>query len=85
MIEPKSVSQRMLAQRVGLLKIPFFSGLFGIRFSKLLEGAVEDLKAKGCDRLVIDLRGCLGGSLRLRLWRTRCMLEFLPGVAGSSL
>ena len=53
----------MLTQRVGLLSVPFFSGLFGIRFSKLLKAAVEDLKAKGCDRLIIDLRGCLGGSL----------------------
>ncbi len=57
LIEPKSVSHRMLTQRVGLLRIPFFSGLFGIRFSKLLKAAVEDLKAKGCDRLIIDLRG----------------------------
>jgi len=63
LIEPKSVSHRMLTQRVGLLSVPFFPGSFGIRFSKLLKAAVEDLKAKGCDRLIIDLRGCLGGSL----------------------
>ncbi len=63
MLEPKSVSHRMLTQHVGLLRIPFFSGLFGIRFSSLLKAAVDDLKAKGCDRLIIDLRGCLGGSL----------------------
>ncbi len=63
LIEPKSVSHRMLAQQVGLLRVPFFPGSFGIRFSKLLKTAVEDLKARGCDRLIIDLRGCLGGSL----------------------
>jgi C-terminal processing protease CtpA/Prc len=63
LIEPKSVTHRMLAQRIGLLRVPFFPGAFGIRFSKLLKAAVEDLKAKGCDRLIIDLRGCLGGSL----------------------
>jgi C-terminal processing protease CtpA/Prc len=63
LIEPKSVSYRMLTQRVGLLRVPFFPGSFGISFSKLLKTAVEDLKSKGCDRLVIDLRGCLGGSL----------------------
>jgi C-terminal processing protease CtpA/Prc len=45
------------------LKISFVSGAFGIRFSKLLDAAVESLKAQGYDRLVIDLRGCLGGSL----------------------
>ena len=63
MIEPKSVNHRMLTRRVGLLKVPFFPGSFGIRFAKLLKAAMEDLKAKGCDRLIIDLRGCLGGSL----------------------
>jgi C-terminal processing protease CtpA/Prc len=63
LIEPKSVSHRMITQRVGLLRIPFFSGLFGIRFSNLLKAGVDDLRAKGCDRLIIDLRGCLGGSL----------------------
>lgn len=63
LIEPKSVSHRMLTHRVGLLRVPFFLGSFGIRFSKLLKAAVEDLKAKGCDRLIMDLRGCLGGSL----------------------
>jgi C-terminal processing protease CtpA/Prc len=45
------------------LKIPFFSGAFGIGFSRLLDAAVESLKTQGCDRLIIDLRGCLGGSL----------------------
>ncbi len=63
LIEPKSVSHRMLTQSVGLLRVPFFSGSFGIRFSKLLKAAMEDLKSNGCDRLIIDLRGCLGGSL----------------------
>lgn len=63
LVEPQSVSQRIVSPRVGLLKIPFFSGAFGIRFSKLLDAAVDSLKAQGCDRLIIDLRGCLGGSL----------------------
>jgi C-terminal processing protease CtpA/Prc len=63
LIEPKSVNHRMLTPRVGLLTIPFFPGSFGIRFSGFLKVAVEDLKSRGCDRLIIDLRGCLGGSL----------------------
>jgi C-terminal processing protease CtpA/Prc len=63
LVEPQSVSHGILNPRVGLLKIPFFAGAFGVRFSKLLDAAVESLKAHGCDRLVIDLRGCLGGSL----------------------
>jgi C-terminal processing protease CtpA/Prc len=62
LLEPKSLSYRML-RNSGILKIPFFSGAFGIRFSRLLDAAVESLKAQRCDRLIIDLRGCLGGSL----------------------
>jgi hypothetical protein len=37
----------MLTPQVGLLRVPFFPGSFGINFSKLLKAAVEDLKAKG--------------------------------------
>ena len=63
LVEPKCVTHRMIKPGVGRLKIPFFSGAFGIRFSKLLDGAIDALKAQGCDRLIVDLRGCLGGSL----------------------
>jgi carboxyl-terminal processing protease len=62
LVEPKSISYRML-RNIGVLKIAFFWGGFGIRFTKLLDSAIEFLKAQGCDRLIIDLRGCLGGSL----------------------
>ena len=63
LVEPQSVAHQILEPGVGLLKIPFFSGGFGIRFSKLLDDAIEALKDQGCDRLIVDLRGCLGGSL----------------------
>jgi len=63
LVEPKSIAYEMLKPSVGLLKIPFFSGAFGIRFSKLVDGAIQALTAQGCDRLIVDLRGCLGGSL----------------------
>ena len=62
-VEPKSVSYRMLTKQVGIVKIAYFSGMFGIRFSKVLDAAIASLKAQGCDRLIIDLRGCIGGSL----------------------
>ena len=62
-VEPKSVSYRMLTKRVGIVKIAYFSGMFGIRFAKVLDAAIASLKAQGCDRLIIDLRGCIGGSL----------------------
>lgn len=62
LVEPKSPTLRVLGN-TGVLRVPFFGGAFGIRFSSMLDDAVESLKRKGCDRLVIDLRGCLGGSL----------------------
>ncbi len=58
-VEPKSVSYRMLTKRVGIVRIAYFSGMFGIRFSKVLDAAIASLNAQGCDRLIIDLRGCL--------------------------
>lgn len=62
LLEPRSPSYSV-RRNIGILKIPFFSGAFGLRFSKVLDAAVASLKVKGCDRLIIDLRGCLGGSL----------------------
>lgn len=63
LIEPKPVTATMLTPDIGMLRIPFFSGAFGIRFSKLLDDEIDALKAKGCTGLVVDLRGCIGGSL----------------------
>jgi carboxyl-terminal processing protease len=62
LLEPKILSYHIV-RSTGIMKIPFFSGSFGIRFSRFLDAALESLKAQGCDRLIIDLRGCLGGSL----------------------
>jgi C-terminal processing protease CtpA/Prc len=63
MVEPKSPVFSVAAPGVGLLKVPHFPGAFGMRFGKALDGAIHNLVAKGCDRLIIDLRGSLGGSL----------------------
>jgi carboxyl-terminal processing protease len=63
MIEPKSPTHAMIGPRIGLLKIVYFPGAFGMGFAKALDAAVEDLKRQGCDRLIIDLRGNIGGSL----------------------
>ena len=46
-----------------MLKIPYFPGSAGMGFAKDLDGAVDDLKKQGCIRLIIDLRGNIGGSL----------------------
>ena len=47
LIEPKSLSHRMLTQRVGLLKVPFFSGSFGIGFSQALENGGGRSESQG--------------------------------------
>jgi C-terminal processing protease CtpA/Prc len=62
LVEPRCLNHWMLGN-IGILKIPFFPGVFGIQFSRLLDRVIDSLKAQGCDRLIIDLRGCLGGSL----------------------
>ena len=62
-VEPKSPIHRVAAPKTGLLKIPFFPGPTGISFANALDAAIVDLKSQGCDRLIIDLRGNIGGSL----------------------
>ena len=65
MVEPKSVTHRMLGPTLGLIRIPYFSGSFGVAFSRDVDNAMESLKSRGCDRLIVDLRGSIGGGLGL--------------------
>jgi len=62
-VEPKSPIQAKIGQNIGLLKIAYFPGALGMGFANALDHAVEDLKQQGCERLIIDLRGNIGGSL----------------------
>jgi carboxyl-terminal processing protease len=64
-VAPKSLVHAMIAPNVGLLRVLYFPGAFGMQFAKALDAAVADLKVQGCDRLIIDLRGNIGGSLGL--------------------
>jgi carboxyl-terminal processing protease len=73
MIEPRSILHRMLSERLGLLKIATFPGAVGIEFARQLDAAVRELTARGCDRVIIDLRGNIGGGLgSLRLMSYLC-------------
>ena len=74
-IEPKSPIHRMIAPNVGLLKIPYFSDPTGLGFARALDGAVDELKRHGCGRLIVDLRGNIGGSLGF----ARLASYFCPG------
>jgi C-terminal processing protease CtpA/Prc len=63
LVEPKSPIHTITAPQTGLLKIPYFPGPTGISFANSLDLAIRDLTSQGCDRLIIDLRGNIGGSL----------------------
>lgn len=62
-VEPKSPIHAVVSPKTGILKIPYFPGPTGISFANALDVAIRDLKSRGCDRLIIDLRGNIGGSL----------------------
>lgn len=71
MAEPTSVVPRLLSPGVGYLRVAFFPGVNGQRFARALDQALSELE--GCTRLVVDLRGNLGGfvgSLRLMSYLT---------------
>ena len=62
-VEPKSPIHAKIRSEIGLLKIPYFPGAMGMGFASALDAAVHDLNQHGCDRLIVDLRGNIGGSL----------------------
>src|SRR5467141_2344118 len=73
MIEPRSLSHGMLAPDTGLVKVATFPGAVGQSFAKALDQAVRDLKDHGIRRLIIDIRGNIGGGLgSLRLLSFLC-------------
>ncbi|HEX5483691.1 MAG TPA: S41 family peptidase [Terriglobia bacterium] len=59
--EPKAIVHRKLEGNVGYLKAVIFPGLLGIDVAREIDHAVRALG--DCDRLIIDLRGHLGGGL----------------------
>jgi carboxyl-terminal processing protease len=63
LVEPKSPIHWKIGHNIGLLKITYFPGAMGMAFATALDRAVNDLKSQNCDRLIIDLRGNIGGSL----------------------
>jgi len=73
MIEPRSLSHRILAPEMGYIKVATFPGAVGQSFARELDGAVRDLKNQGVQRLIVDVRGNIGGGLgSLRLMSYLC-------------
>src|SRR5437667_58932 len=73
MIEPRSLSHRMLAPDVGYIRVATFPGAVGQSFARGLDDAICDLKERGTKRLIVDIRGNIGGGLgSLRLISYLC-------------
>lgn len=71
MAEPTSVTARTLGDGIGYLRVAFFPGANGQRFARELDRALATIPES--TRLIIDLRGNLGGfvgSLRLMSYLT---------------
>jgi C-terminal processing protease CtpA/Prc len=62
-LPPKSISSSMIEPGIGFLQVTWFPGPMGLGFAKSLDLAMSGLKGQGCDRLIIDLRGNIGGGL----------------------
>src|SRR5260370_10487884 len=63
----------MLERDIGYVRVATFPGAVGLDFARALDAAIRDLKAAGCQRLIIDLRGNIGGGLgSLRLMSYLC-------------
>jgi carboxyl-terminal processing protease len=73
MVEPRSLSHRMITGDVGLIKIATFPGAVGLEFARNLDLAMQDLNRREMKRLIIDIRGNVGGGLgSLRLMSYLC-------------
>jgi carboxyl-terminal processing protease len=73
MIEPRSLSYQMLAPDTGLVKVATFPGAIGQSFARGLDAAIRDLKDHAVQRLIVDIRGNIGGGLgSLRLLSYLC-------------
>src|SRR6266699_2584779 len=73
MIEPRSLSHRTLAPDVGYVRVATFPGAVGQSFARGFDDTIRDLKDRGVQRLIVDIRGNIGGGLgSLRLMSYLC-------------
>jgi len=59
--EPEPVVSSVLDRNTGYLKVSILPGLLGLDVARRIDAAVVELSS--CDRLILDLRGHLGGGL----------------------
>jgi len=73
MVEPRSISHRILENSIGYVRIASFPGTVGLQFAAGLDRVLGDFRGAGCERLTVDLRGNVGGGLgSLRLMSYLC-------------
>src|SRR5215831_6954368 len=73
MIEPRSLSYRVLPQQTGYIRVATFPGAVGLDFARGLDNIIRNFKDQGIQRLIVDLRGNIGGGLgSLRLMSYLC-------------
>jgi carboxyl-terminal processing protease len=73
MIEPRSLSHKFLAPDIGYIRVATFPGAVGQSFAKDLDDAIRELEVRGIQRLIVDIRGNIGGGLgSLRLMSYLC-------------
>lgn len=63
MVEPRSITHRMLENGIGYVRIASFPGTVGLQFAGALDRVLAEFKRNGCERLIVDLRGNIGGGL----------------------
>ena len=73
MIEPRSLSHRVLPQHVGYIRVATFPGAVGLDFARGFDNIIRNFKDQGVERLIVDIRGNIGGGLgSLRLMSYLC-------------
>src|SRR6266446_3097188 len=73
MIRARTLWNRVLTPDTGLVRVATFPGAVGQSFARGLDAAVRDLKDHGVQRLIVDIRGNIGGGLgSLRLLSYLC-------------
>src|SRR5215469_5461702 len=78
MIEPRSLSYRVLSLHTGYIRVATFPGAVGLDFARGLDNIIRNFKDQGVQRLIVDLRGNIGGglgSLRLMSYLSPDKLE----------
>jgi carboxyl-terminal processing protease len=82
MIEPRSLSHRILAADVGYARVATFPGAVGQSFARALDDAIRELTEHGVCRLIVDIRGNIGGGLgSLRLMSYLCSTKMEIGYS----